>query len=204
MQPIASLHSNEPELSESHIPFRCFCMSFSGIWGDSCHLCDLPDTNKPRDGDGLVLNLLGAKRWQPFSTCILKLICKCLTEGTLYVEGLIHTSFVKAACSLVSCGGADVQMVSYYLFVSLVIWFILSLASVTGAFNFLWRCDDLWDINLTSDFIWKACFEFASLVGSILTVNILPHVGLIQSIILLLGADEGLSCVQVCSQFPLA
>ncbi|KAL1193295.1 Serine/threonine-protein kinase ATR [Cardamine amara subsp. amara] len=145
MQPIASHHSNEPELCESHIPFRCFCMSFSAIWGDSCRLCDLPDTNKPTDGDGLVLNLLGAKRWQPFATCILKLICKCLTEGTLYVEGLIHTSFVKAACSLVSCGGTDVQM---------------------------------------------ACFEFASLVGSILTVNILPHVGLIQSIILLLGADE--------------
>ncbi|CAH2061656.1 unnamed protein product [Thlaspi arvense] len=149
MQPFASIHSNEPELYESHIPFRCFCMSFSGVWGDSCHLCDLPDTNKPKDGDGLVLNLMGAKRWQPFATCVIKLICKCLTEGTLYVEGLIHTSFVKAACSLVCCGGADVQM---------------------------------------------ACFEFASLVGSILSFNILPHVGLIQSIILLLSAadEEGL------------
>ncbi|XP_010416834.1 PREDICTED: serine/threonine-protein kinase ATR [Camelina sativa] len=145
MQPIASRHSNEPEICESHIPFRCFCMSFSGILGDTCHLCDLPDANKPRDGDGLVLNLLGAKRWQPFATCILKLICKCLTEGTLYVHGLIHTSFVKAACSLVCGGGADLQM---------------------------------------------ACFEFASLIGSILTFNILPHVGLIQSIILLLSADE--------------
>ncbi|CAA0406623.1 unnamed protein product [Arabidopsis thaliana] len=141
MQPIASLHSIEPEVCESHIPFRCFCMSFSGIGGD------LPDANKPRDGDGLVLNLLGANRWQPFATCILKLICKCLTEGTLYVQGLIHTSFFKAACSLVCCGGADVQM---------------------------------------------ACFEFATLVGSILTFNILPHVALIQSIILLLSADEGL------------
>ncbi|XP_019085635.1 PREDICTED: serine/threonine-protein kinase ATR-like [Camelina sativa] len=145
LQPIASRHSNEPEICESHIPFRCFCMSISGIWGDTCRLCDLPDANKPRDGDGLVLNLLGAKRWQPFATCILKLICKCLTEGTLYVHGLIHTSFVKAACSLVCGGGADLQM---------------------------------------------ACFEFASLVGSILTFNILPHVGLIQSIILLLSADE--------------
>lgn len=123
MQPIASLHSAESELRESHIPFRCFSMSFSGIWGDSCHLCDLPDTNKPRDGDGLVLSLLGPKRWQPFASCIIKLICKCLTEGTLYVEGLIHTSFIKAACSLVCCGGADVQMVSCYLLISLVIWF---------------------------------------------------------------------------------
>lgn len=133
MQPIASLHSSEPELCESHIPFRCFRLSFSGIWGDSCHLCDLPHTNKPGDGDGLVLNLLGAQRWQPFATCILKLVCKCLTEGTLYVEGLIHTSFVTAACSLVSCGGADLQMVSCCLVIS----FISSVDSVTGVYNFL-------------------------------------------------------------------
>lgn len=46
------------------------------------------------------------------------------------------------------------------------------------------------DINLKSDFIWQACFEFASLVGSILGFNILPHVDLIQSIINLLSADE--------------
>ncbi|CAN8236301.1 unnamed protein product [Cochlearia groenlandica] len=145
IQPITSLCSAETELCESYIPFRCFSMSFSRIWGDSSHLCDLPETNKTRDGDGLVLNLLGAKRWQPFATCIIKLICKCLTEGTLYVEGLIHTSFVKAACSLVCCGGADMQM---------------------------------------------ACFEFASLVGSILSFDILPHVALIQSIILILSTDE--------------
>ncbi|KAL0773839.1 PREDICTED: serine/threonine-protein kinase ATR [Brassica oleracea var. oleracea] len=140
MQPIASLHSDA-----SHIPFRCFSMSFSGVWGDSCHLCDLPVANKPAEGDGLVLSLLGPKRWEPFATCVIKLICKCLTEGTLYVEGLIHTSFLKAACSLVCSGGADLQM---------------------------------------------ACFELASLVGSILSFNMLPHLGLIQSIILLLSADE--------------
>lgn len=105
MQPL--LHSDE-----SHIPFRCFSMSFSGGWGDSCRLCDLPDANKPTEGDGLVLSLSGDKRWQPFATCVIKLICKCLSEGTLYVEGLIHTSFLKAACSLVCSGGADVQMVS--------------------------------------------------------------------------------------------
>jgi len=100
-------------------------MSFSGIGGD------LPDANKPRDGDGLVLNLLGANRWQPFATCILKLICKCLTEGTLYVQGLIHTSFFKAACSLVCCGGADVQMVSCSIACDLL--YLIGL----GAFNFL-------------------------------------------------------------------
>lgn len=44
--------------------------------------------------------------------------------------------------------------------------------------------------NLISVLIWKACFELASLVGSILSFNMLPHLGLIQSIILLLSADE--------------
>lgn len=124
LQRIASLRYSELELSESHPPFRCFSLSFSGIWGDSCHLCDLPDTNKSRDGNGVVLNLLEAKRWQAFATCIIKLISKCLTEGTLYVEGLIHTSFIKVACSLVCCGGADLQMVSCYFFVHLEIYFI--------------------------------------------------------------------------------
>ncbi|CAN7059710.1 unnamed protein product [Brassica rapa subsp. trilocularis] len=142
---LQAIQDMQPIAYESHIPFRCFSMSFSGVWGDSCHLCDLPVANKPAEGDGLVLSLLGAKRWEPFATCVIKLICKCLTEGTLYVEGLIHTLFLKAACSLVCYGGADVQM---------------------------------------------ACFELASLVGSILSFNILPHVGLIQSIILLLSADE--------------
>lgn len=46
------------------------------------------------------------------------------------------------------------------------------------------------DINLKSGFICQACFEFASLVGSILSFNILPHEDLIQSIINLLSADD--------------
>lgn len=120
LQPIALLQSNDPGLGQ----FGCFCMCFPGIRNDSSPTSDLPDTNKPKNGDGLLLNLLGDKRWQNFAICILKLICRSLTEGTHCVEGLIHTSFVKASCSFVRCSDEDVQMVSCYFFISLVIWFI--------------------------------------------------------------------------------
>ncbi|KAA8546139.1 hypothetical protein F0562_020967 [Nyssa sinensis] len=55
------------------------------------------------------------QRWQPFATRIIKLICKCLTEGTLYVEGLVNVSFVSAACSLLCYGDADLHMACFDL-----------------------------------------------------------------------------------------
>ncbi|KAJ1436335.1 putative serine/threonine-protein kinase [Sesbania bispinosa] len=88
----------------SKVTFKCFCESFSGIE-------DLPSTNKPVDGGGLLIDLSGQSRWQPFATWILKLLSKCLTEGTLHVEGLIHASFISAACSLLCYGDADLHMV---------------------------------------------------------------------------------------------
>jgi serine/threonine-protein kinase ATR len=83
---------------------KCYSECFSGIE-------DLPPTNKPMDGCGLLINLSGKSRLQPFATWILKLISKCLTEGTLYVEGLIHASFVSSACSLLCYGDSDLHMV---------------------------------------------------------------------------------------------
>ncbi|KAI3970229.1 hypothetical protein MKW92_002026 [Papaver armeniacum] len=38
--------------------------------------------------------------WHPFATWTLKIISKCLTEGTLYVEGLISVSFVSMSYTL--------------------------------------------------------------------------------------------------------
>lgn len=86
------------------VMIKCFSESFSGVE-------DLPTTNKPVDGCGLLIDLTGKTRWQPFATWILKLLGKCLTEGTLYVEGLIHASFVSAACSLLCYGDSDLHMV---------------------------------------------------------------------------------------------
>ncbi|XP_061337449.1 serine/threonine-protein kinase ATR [Gastrolobium bilobum] len=90
----------------SKATIKCFSESFSGIG-------DLPSTNKPVDGCGLLIDLSGRSRWQPFATWILKLLGKCLTEGTLHVEGLIHASFVSAACSLICYGDADLHMACF-------------------------------------------------------------------------------------------
>jgi hypothetical protein len=62
-----------------------------GIFSDPDHLGDLPESNKPTDGIGIIINLTGKRRWRPFATWIIKLLSRCLTEETLYVEGLIQS-----------------------------------------------------------------------------------------------------------------
>ncbi|KAG4907395.1 hypothetical protein JHK86_055879 [Glycine max] len=99
---VASLGVNGS--SRSRVTLKCFSDSFSGVE-------DLPSTNRPVDGRGLLIDLTAPTRWQPFATWILKLVCKSLTEGTLYVEGLIRASFISAACSLLCDGNADLHMV---------------------------------------------------------------------------------------------
>ena len=98
------LHHAGVDGSLSRLTLKCFCDSFFQIE-------DLPATHKPADGRGLLIDLSGQARWQPFATWILKLLSKCLTEGTLYVEGLIGASFVSAVCSLLCYGDADLHMV---------------------------------------------------------------------------------------------
>ncbi|XP_015941840.1 serine/threonine-protein kinase ATR [Arachis duranensis] len=108
---VASLchqHDCNDGSSTSKFTIKCFCDSFSGIG-------DLPATLKPVDGYGLLIDLSGQARWQPFATWILKLISKCITEGTLYVEGLIGVSFVSAACSLLCYGDSDLHMACFDL-----------------------------------------------------------------------------------------
>ncbi|XP_068493011.1 serine/threonine-protein kinase ATR isoform X2 [Phaseolus vulgaris] len=99
---VASLDVN----GSSRVTLKCFCEFFSGVE-------DLPSDNKPADGCGLLVDLTGRSRWQPFATWILKLLSKCLTEGTLYVEGLIHASFISAACSLLCYGDGDLHMACF-------------------------------------------------------------------------------------------
>ena len=101
---VASLSVNVNGSSRSRVTLKCFCDSFSGVE-------DLPSTNRLVDGCGLLIDLTARTRWQPFATWILKLASKCLTEGTLYVEGLIHASFISAVCSLLCYGDADLHVV---------------------------------------------------------------------------------------------
>lgn len=109
---VALLCADNSNIGEStRLTLKCFCETFIGIFSDPAHIGDLPESNKPSDGAGIMINLTGKRRWRPFATWIIKLLSKCLMEGTLYVEGLIHASFVSAACSLLCYGDADLQMV---------------------------------------------------------------------------------------------
>lgn len=62
-----------------------------------------------------MINLTEPARWQLFATWMIKISCKCLTEGALNVEGLINVPFVMAACKLLRYGDAALQMVSLTL-----------------------------------------------------------------------------------------
>ncbi|CAB4290922.1 unnamed protein product [Prunus armeniaca] len=111
---VASVCADVSNITEStKLTLKCFCESFNAILDDPDHLGDLPASNKPNDGIGILINLTGKIRWQPFATWMIKLLGKCLTEGTLYVEGLINVSFVTAACSLLCYGDADVHMACF-------------------------------------------------------------------------------------------
>ncbi|EXB24045.1 Serine/threonine-protein kinase ATR [Morus notabilis] len=94
------------------LTLRCFCKSFNGVFNDPTHIGDLPVGNKPADGIGILINLTGKARWQPFATWMIRLLAKCLTEG-ICVEGLINVPFVISACSLLCYGDADLQMACF-------------------------------------------------------------------------------------------
>lgn len=110
---VASGCTNQARTAEpTRLTLRCFCKSFNGGFNDPAHLGDLPVGNKPADGNGILINLTGQARWQPFATWMIRLLSKCLTEGTLCVEGLLNVPFVISACSLLCYGDADLHMVS--------------------------------------------------------------------------------------------
>ncbi|KAI7737858.1 hypothetical protein M8C21_021330 [Ambrosia artemisiifolia] len=94
---------------------RCFSCSLSGISSDSIVLGDIPICNNTVDGVGIMINLTGLTRWQPFATWIIRVSCKCLTEGALNVEGLINMPFVLAACKLLCYRDAALQMACFDL-----------------------------------------------------------------------------------------
>ncbi|KAF9601548.1 hypothetical protein IFM89_020376 [Coptis chinensis] len=64
----------------------------------------------PKDGPGILIDITDKPRWQLFATWTIKIMSKCLTEGTLYVEGLINASFVSSACALLCYGDATLHM----------------------------------------------------------------------------------------------
>lgn len=166
---VASLSVNVNGSSRSRVTLKCFSDSFSGVE-------DLPSTNRPVDGRGLLIDLTAPTRWQPFATWILKLVCKSLTEGTLYVEGLIRASFISAACSLLCDGNADLHMVCVLVreiwnwvfllhFTLIIVWLFVSL--------------------------WKACFDFVHIIGMVTNYDAIPCQNSILSIATILNLDKG-------------
>ncbi|WCJ39936.1 Serine/threonine-protein kinase ATR [Euphorbia peplus] len=111
----ASLSTPNTSLADSsRVMLKCFCKSFMIFGGPTC-LSDLPAGSKSIDGSGILINITGQNRWQPFATWIIKLLSKCLTEGTLYVEGLINISNISAAFSLLCYGDPDLHMACFDL-----------------------------------------------------------------------------------------
>lgn len=105
-----------------------FSFNFAGVFAyNICVRPDLSDSREPELScfwkfwdvrkfwdDDLLLDLESKKH--SLATLIIKLICGALAEDKLDLGGLIHPSFVKAACSLICSGSADMQMVSCSLF----------------------------------------------------------------------------------------
>jgi serine/threonine-protein kinase ATR len=56
---MALLSADSSNITESTcLNLKCFCESFTGIFSDPDHLRDLPESNKPTDGVGIVINLV--------------------------------------------------------------------------------------------------------------------------------------------------
>ncbi|CAH9113406.1 unnamed protein product, partial [Cuscuta epithymum] len=95
------------------VSLKCFRESFSRFWDDPSIFCNLPRCCKADDSCSMLIDLTGKERCQPFASFAIKFLSQCLTEGTLYVEGLLNTSFVWVVCKLLCSGDTDLHMVCF-------------------------------------------------------------------------------------------
>ncbi|KAI3446300.1 hypothetical protein Pfo_002965 [Paulownia fortunei] len=109
----ASICDERGSMEPKRLWLKSFCESFARIRNDPALLGDLPICNKPTNGEGILIDLTGKERWLAFATSAIKLLCKCLTEGTLYVEGLLDASCVLAVCKLLCYGDDDLHMACF-------------------------------------------------------------------------------------------
>ncbi|KAM7257739.1 hypothetical protein ACFE04_013480 [Oxalis oulophora] len=130
----------------SQVRIKCFCQFFHGIFTHPNCLCQLPPNIKPIDAStGILIDITGNKRWNSFATWIVKLLSKCLTDGTHYVQGITTISNVTATCSLLCSGDTNLQM---------------------------------------------ACFDFARIIGLVISNDKVPHENIIRSISTILNDDR--------------
>ncbi|CAL5040806.1 unnamed protein product [Urochloa decumbens] len=143
---VASVHDESPGgMPPGRCFVKCLCGSFSDILDSPGPYSELPASCRPKNGGpGVVVDLTGDARWRPFATSLIKLVNKCLTDGTLYVDGLVNMSFVSAACSILCYGDGSLH---------------------------------------------KVCFDFARIVATVMTAEILPIENIIRSITCILSQD---------------
>ncbi|KAM0929216.1 hypothetical protein ACQ4PT_001782 [Festuca glaucescens] len=99
--------------TESGCLVKCLCGSFSDILDSPAIFSELPDRFQPKNGPGVLVDLSGDMRWCPFATSLMRLINKCLTDGTLHVEGLVTMPFVSAAWSILFYGDESLHKVCF-------------------------------------------------------------------------------------------
>ncbi|RLN13077.1 serine/threonine-protein kinase ATR [Panicum miliaceum] len=142
---VASMHDESPSgVPPGRCLVKCLCGSFSNILDSPGPYSELPASCQPKNGPGVLVDLTGDARWRPFATSLIKLVNKCLADGTLYVDGLVNMSFVSAACSILCYGDGSLH---------------------------------------------KVCFDFARIVATVMTAEILPLENIIRSITCILGKD---------------
>ncbi|CAM0908690.1 unnamed protein product [Alopecurus aequalis] len=141
---VEDLHYVASNHAESGCLVKCLCGSFSDILGSTANFSELPDSFQPKNGPGVLVDLSGHTRWRSFATSLMRLINKCLTDGTLHVEGIVTMSFVSAACSILCYGDESLH---------------------------------------------KVCFDFARIIATVTTVEILPMETIIRSITVILSQD---------------
>ncbi|WOK94665.1 serine/threonine-protein kinase ATR isoform X1 [Canna indica] len=110
---IASNYAKKSSSSSGRVSLKCFSESFSLISDCPVLFSELPACCRPVDGPGVLVNLTDKLRWQSFAAWAIRLVNKCLMEGTLYVEGLVNISFAYAACYLLSYGDKILHMACF-------------------------------------------------------------------------------------------
>jgi len=113
---VASLHDRSPSgVPPGRCLVKCLCGSFLDILDTPGPYSELPASCRPKNGPGVLVDLTGDARWRPFATSLIKLVNKCLTDGTLYVDGLVNMPFVSAACSILCYGDGSLHKVGISL-----------------------------------------------------------------------------------------
>ncbi|KAK4437595.1 Serine/threonine-protein kinase ATR [Sesamum alatum] len=110
---VASICYERRSMEPKRLWLKSFCESFARISNGPALLGDLPICNRPASGDGILIDLTETDRLLAFATSAIKLLSKCLTEGTLYVEGLLDASCVLAVCNLLCYGDDNLHMACF-------------------------------------------------------------------------------------------